>query len=467
MNTKHIINSIKNGKNLEVDLPKYASSLMTSYYKYSMIRLTMNYFTLYEVVSEEENKEVKIVENIIEDINQIIKKSVLSDFDGEVSEKSVKQLDAIRKEVIKKMKVLTAYTDILQVYEHVLNRLEYKYEEGLQPIDDVSFTSEVLQYIFDTKDNVIINDKIKEVIGQLPVRMTKSKYYELVCDSLSVYKGAEKASVDSYIYMMKTSAMLYEPEEMNEYFKELGEFVKELESVSYKDLEKQEYEKLSHNLKEKAEFIGNIVDAYVLVQEVINDLYTVLLSTPYVMDDGEDDSIICKEILKEVNDQFLSGKKESIKEEVAEKLTLTEGRQEQIFFEYSSMESSLYDIKEKYQSIIDGLMLGKIFECLDTVQKLLSSSIFIELDEVQINEIADEVYIEEVTKNLIHEISALFEKSSQPVIRAVIANTINKMPVFFSSTDEVTNYIQNSLVSCRDLAEKTACVQIISDLMAD
>jgi len=45
-----------------------------------------------------------------------------------------------------------------------------------------------------------------------------------------------------------------------------------------------------------------------------------------------------------------------------------------------------------------------------------------------------------------------------------MANTLNKMPVFFQSYGEIEEYIRQSLEQCHDLAEKIASVQLIKSL---
>jgi hypothetical protein len=466
MNKRNLLNNLKEGRDLEQNLPQYANELMSSYYHYSMIRLSMNYYTFYEILGESEDKKVKLNDERMNAVHDIIGKVLVSNLDGVSTEESLQLLDEIRKEIIKKMKVLTAYIDIFQNYEHVLNRLEYRYGKELVPIDDTAFAKEIVQYIFNTNDNVIINNKIKDIIGQLPVRMTKTKYFELICDSISVYKGAQKVSLDNYLYMLRTSAMLYQPEGIKEYFPELTSLEEELKSLSFKDLNEEDYKLYTNKINENATFIGEIVDAYVFMQEVLNNLYTVILSAPYVMNEKKDISI-CKDILKIVHEQFSNNKYTNIEEDVLNQFTLLEGRQEEIYEEYTNLETILSDVKEKNTNLIEGLMLEKIYRRIDIAQLLLSSSLFVELDEVEVNDIVDESYVDKITKEFIEELSELFVNSSQSVMRAVIASTISKMPVFFLSPDDVTNYVTSSLNQCKDLAEKYACKEIITNLMID
>ncbi|HBY72917.1 MAG TPA: hypothetical protein DEG06_11815, partial [Lachnospiraceae bacterium] len=83
-------------------------------------------------------------------------------------------MDELRKEIMKRMNYLSIYLDIFQIYEYVFNRTEYRFKQDeIMIVENDDFARKILRYIFDTEDNVVINAKIMETIGQLPVRITK------------------------------------------------------------------------------------------------------------------------------------------------------------------------------------------------------------------------------------------------------------------------------------------------------
>ena len=57
------------------------------------------------------------------------------------------------------------------------------------------------------------------------------------------------------------------------------------------------------------------------------------------------------------------------------------------------------------------------------------------------------------------------EGQSRLVRRAIMANTLEKIPVFFSTPQEVADYISQSLMLCDDEAEKYASKQLIQEMM--
>ena len=46
-----------------------------------------------------------------------------------------------------------------------------------------------------------------------------------------------------------------------------------------------------------------------------------------------------------------------------------------------------------------------------------------------------------------------------------MANTLEKMPVFFTSAQEVADYVTDSLSSCDDEAEKYAAKQLLMEMI--
>jgi len=476
-NMKSICFEIKDGKNLEANIPQFLNHLVNIYGQYSEVKFAMHYYTFYEYYLESFGDALAEEKVIMKEFNTIIKECLLSDFSGDKMENGVKRLDEMRKNVIRQMKVLTSYTDIFQIYEYVLNRIEYRFAEEQSELNEDAFAEEVLAYIFDTKDNVVINDKIKEVIGQLPVRMSKGRYFDIIKDSLSIYKGAERSSLNDYIYMMETCSMLFEPEGAETAYVEYSDFRKTLEGLDYKKLTKEEYTAYAARLEEVAADINKHVDFYYGLQECINNLYVMLLTAPYAFMEGgyrieslgremkflllPQDMDKFRIIIRMIHNHFEKEEKQPFDEELEEKISYTEGKQEILAEEFGILEPYFYELEQNHTSLLASLMMGPLFQCISLSQKLLSGSLFIELDKVIDKQLVDEEYLQTVREDYLHRLANMFQKNSQAVNRAVMANTINKVPVFFQTVNDVRDYIKNAMDSCKDLAEKTACVTII------
>lgn len=470
-----VCTEIEKGQELDRNLPIFINQLINLYSQYAEVKFTIHYYTFYEYFTETFPKGFD-EDNDLKEFNSLLKEYFLDGEAGRKTEEGIGKLNALRNSCINKMQVLTAYTDIFQVYEYVLNRVEYRFKEEGQELSEEEFVQKAVAYIFDTQDNVVVNGKIKEVLGQLPIRMTKQKYFELIKSSISLYKDADMSSLESFLYMIKTCSMLYDTREMEEY-PYLLNLRKEFIGENYKEITNERYEELTKLLEISASYINTRVDFYFGLQECINNLYVMLLSSPYIYMEGgyklenlkgemkylilpqEMDKL--RDIIGEVNNSFLSEELKPLGAQVEEKLAYTEGKQEMLMEEVSKLEAYLPEIKGRYEEFIKSLMLGPVFNSVLLSEKLLSSSLFVDLDNADNKEKADEEYIIKTQEEVLAELSRLFSENERIVTRAVMANTLSKLPVFFKNQSEVKEYIESSLEQCQDKAEKTACIRII------
>lgn len=135
----------------------------------------------------------------------------------------MKLISDVRNTITAKMKVLTSYTDAFEMYEYILNRKEYSYPENvdeeiqkeLKELDEAGvsdFAEEIYRFVFADQDKVAINSKLQSIIGQLPIRMTKNRFYDILGETLDIYNGVEKESLDQFIEMIENTALIRLPE---------------------------------------------------------------------------------------------------------------------------------------------------------------------------------------------------------------------------------------------------------------
>jgi hypothetical protein len=173
-------------------------------------------------------------------------------------------------------------------------------------------------------------------------------------------------------------------------------------------------------------------------------------------------------VISEINDIFVTQEKKELPEELMEKFTDMEGVQEEISYDITAMEDALYEIKENHKSFTESLMLEQLLQVLLRTQSLLSNSLFINLEEKEEEEATvDEDMVQKEVKALEAELTQIFDGHDRMISRAVMANTINKMPVFFADHKEVMDYVRYSLERCTDIFEKAACTQIINTIMSE
>ena len=228
-NLKVMNRELREGKNLEENLPGFLNKMAGVYHRYAMLELAMRYPAYYEAIRDGEITPAEEDWKLVDALNVLIRENLKEKFDGEGEKASIIAVNDIRKKAVRRMSVLTAYTDRLSLKEYILNRLEYCYKEIPEYEEDDDAAREILRVIFETDDNAIVNEKIRMMLSQLPVRMTKTKFFEYLEQSFQNYAGQDREAVDSFLYMLRSAAGIYEPEGFDEEYPNLKELMKQLD----------------------------------------------------------------------------------------------------------------------------------------------------------------------------------------------------------------------------------------------
>ena len=197
---------------------------------YAYTRLALNYYMYYEVILEGD-----LLSSRLERLSKRYH-GLLKDFlEGSLKPE---ELNGLRDETASAMEANTAYTDAFQAYEYVLNRLEGRFEPQLmgnrsvQP-DEEEWTAEIMAYITDTDEAMVVNERIQSVVGQLPIRLTRNKFFAMVEEGLSVYKGGPVSGLDDMLYILRSEAMLARPEDMETGYEDLHSILREFERADF------------------------------------------------------------------------------------------------------------------------------------------------------------------------------------------------------------------------------------------
>lgn len=506
-NLKGINREIREGKNLEMNLPMFLSDMATVYCRYAMLQLTMQYPSYFEAVKDGDIVLSEEDRRMLETLNTLIKDNILEVFgdgsdgngaaeeefsgiyghdgidgidvaggyDSAAQEEAIRQVDGLRRKTTGRMAVLTAYTDRFALKEYILNRLEYRYQEIPEYKGDDDTSREILIEIFDGDDNAIVNEKIRMMLSQLPVRMTKAKFFEYLDESFEAYAGQDVGAVESYLYMLKSAAGIYEPEGFSEEFTELKELLDELDSAEFNELTDKQFEALNAKLEEGTDFLNNEADIYFGLQELINSLYAALLLYPYADNPDKEERKAGLKILKIINEGFtavlngndLEEEEDAVENDTSAELFVLEGKVENLLVEVPSYEAVLETIAGSHQKLLASMMLDKLYNRLLMAQRLLANSTFADVVPQEKTERADVGYLDKVKKDLSQDLSLRLEAGGKYGNRAMIAAVLKEMPVFFSSRSEVMDYVRGSLAGCRDLAEKTASLKLLNDLFSE
>lgn len=415
---------------------------------YAYTRLALNYYMYYEVVSE-----CSLLDNKLEPLIAEYHKLLTHFLEGS---RDAGRLDNLRNQVIHEMEVNTAYTDAFQAYEYVLNRLEERFEPQLvgarvRPVNEKAAAAEIMSYITDTEDPMVMRERIQSVLGQLPVRLTRQKFFSIIAESLRVYAGGTRESLDDVLYILRSEALLNQPGDMDSGYEELHSILKECSGADYKEMTPEQYRHLTREIERAGDILTDNSGEIMLFMDLINDLYVLFLSRDSVlMDVGEESRL--REILKGVLELFLEDGQTPIPRVLTEKLSFLEGKQE-TYFEQWMREGREEDGEDEAQrSRIELLMSGSSFMPLQKEGDKKASMV-------------DELMLSKELESLFLDLSQCFANQPRQFTRAVMAKILSRLPIFFRTLEETEKFIVNSLESCPDEGEKQVSIRLIRLLM--
>lgn len=455
-------------KNLDKNLSLYINNMMSLYNRFSHIKLAMNYYTFNDVVSETEDEMSQNISEHLSKLNVIIKENVVNNSEEVTRTDSIDVLKNIRKQITDTMEIVTTFVDRFAIFEHILNRIEYKFLDEIFDEDyyDNQFANDIMNFILADRDSVVVNGKIAEVVGQLPMRLTKNKFFELVHDALNLYKGQEKSSLNDFVYMLKTASGAYSPEGFEDNFKDLHEIFNKLSAYNYKEITKEEFDEARKLLDYSIDCVTRISDLYVQLMELINDTLVLLMSKQYAFQDNsekENCNFVITSVLESDNMEFA----DQMFDDLNDKFISFEGKQEKIYSLISSNDYAIDDIASSFTNELETFNLTEAFNELKDISKLSSGSNFVNLVEVKDADEAVQEDVDCVFEEYHQTMTELFKSGSQIYNRAVMSRVLSSLPVFFNNVDEIMNYVKTSLSQCSDLAERKACVALIQMLIED
>ncbi len=435
---------------------RFMKKQMSAAYQYSRVRLVLNYYTLFESIAEktEVSEEVMFccqrLNSLMED--QLFGKSVQ---DG---------LLKLRSEITCKVETLTSYTDCFQIYGYVLNRLERKFETVPETgIDEEDLALRLMEFIKDAGETPARNERIRNIIEQLPVRLTKQKFFGFIMEGLSVYLGASRKSLKDMMYILRTESMVSLGADMAKHTS-LYKTLAKLQDIDYRTMTNESYEEVSSLHRLACESLTEEAGMYMMLQELVNDMCVLSFSRQEALVDELEEEFY-KSLLSEILEKFFKEDYSPGNEAFFNKLTQLEGKQETYYERYLRTELP----EENEQRNLDPDFINAV-----NVDRLLSGSCFAELKQVEekakqepseAEKEVDRLWLERVAEEFFKELETMFSRTSKPVVRAIMAKVLSGLPVYFRSISEIEDYIRGSLKSCLDEEEKETCKELLEELM--
>ena len=459
---RQLVHDIHKGKNLRENLPRYARTAADLYRDYGSLELTFSAFTLIQELTEGDegsrllssgSREAELADQVCALLGKAGK--------GETD--MVPALQAIREEITGRMDLLTAYTDRFIIYEYVLNRMELDFasedevRRQLGEFAEEEYIERLRTFLFANKDQNVVKDRLRLVMSQIPVRMTSSKFLDRVKETMTLYQGGDIASLNSFVYMLQTAAMVYEPARHVGEYGELEEALARLEQADYGAFTEDEYNDLAGVLEEGARRIHELTDFYYSLQKVANGIYAMCLLGE-MPGRGSKLYDACRSIW------VCLAKREYLEE----MLVPLEGRIEPMVEQSSYLESVLFEIQTSYKKQLEETELTETFRNLGAVANLLSDSLFAELFREEEGErTADAAYVQRRAGEVVDQIAGKLKQVSRPVKRAIMAQVLDKLPPSFENSGDAMDYIRLNLFGCQNPGEKCVVLTLLRDLMRE
>ena len=455
MKTNSTIRGIAHGHMTKDNLTGFSSMMTSDARTLSLARIAMNlpvYLDMGEEPSDEYTRISKLSAAYCGLLGRVNKELVSG-----LDEKREEEALSLRKESTQIMELLSAYTDRFTVYEYVLNRLEYRFsgaslESGYS---DEDMTQEILQKLSSETDQTVRQSMLVSIIEQLPMRMTRKRFFQVLAEGMDAYKGSDKNAVDGQLFMLRTAAMLEEPAEFKQSFPAFYEVVETFKKAPLSAVSEAEWNELHDMLASAMEELNSQMDRMLLLQELINDLCVVTMTDGCTWTEQHKtcSSIISFTLTPGTDEAALNAM-----------LTALEGIQEQYSMTFQEKSTLVDELMQSSKEQLSEQGMLENFSKLEVLSKLLSSSRFADIEQKQESEAVEASYIEEQTAALISELETFLKSSSKPLARAVMAKLVTMVPLFIRDYNQLEEYIKNSLSSCSDVAEKLACIEIIRSL---
>ncbi|MCT4688156.1 hypothetical protein [Vallitalea sp.] len=467
MNFSTIKNNIRTNKNLESTLEQLAENYQFSQYKVAVYDLLFNCITFLEMLDDTKNNNYLLKDSQSKEIT----KWVIAIFDNYANLESLvyerQDLMKIRDKIESNIEMLSYYTDEVETYEYILNRIEGRFIHNYYDLeDDSSFAGNLLQFIFETDENIVINEKIKLTLSQLPIRITKNKFHEYIENSLELYKGAYISDLNNFIDMLKGTAIL--GQDYKGYHRDIWENIEILRNTDYKNIEKPQYDNIVDIKIDIANKIEKIYSVYTLGASIINNLIEISYCDRFSSFADNDTLHIVDELFHIIK---IKGEKIGADDELFNSLERIEG----------VIETNLGDI-EKYAPVIEtaNTKYNKFIKeygfsvTYKNIQKLdymsATSSYFMnpeKMDMTEDDDRIDEFTLAKIKKELIFCIDEYLKDKSQIYRRAIMSRLLYYLPVTFKKPQEIHSYIINSLEQCSDLNEKNASKELLRQVIDD
>ena len=396
----------------------YFKELENTYFELAFTELALDYYCFKERDLEKPlAKDDTQAEGFRTRLEALVEKS-FSDYDALCE--TGKSADALKAEIRDEVEKLVKIIDRLELDKYVSEREAVEGESFDYPDDDEA-AKIVLRSMFAVNDNAIINERIKNAVYELPVRMTKVRFFDIIKNGMKLYIGSDCDILDRFVYMLESSTGIS------------GDEV--LKAMS----EQPELSKI----RERYEYLNDLAG-------ICNYICVIGSAAENVRAEKKEDVKKLIELIK------LSSSLNGDNAEDAENiLGSLEGKLEDMSQKVPALEAKLAGYIESEEGELSEKAI-----LLERMRRLMSSSLYADLD-TEVPAEADETAVEKAFEGLKAKLETSFSADGRALTRARMAAALSSLPVFFNSRTEVMNYVREALSSCSNNHEKNIAVSNI------
>ncbi len=448
-----------------MDLEKFIErDVPECYFSMAVIMGAVNYYTLYETWAGEPEVDgvrkhnidnLPVVRPILNELNSIAEALYgLEEFDAEALKG---RLTELRENIKSRAMEIASYTDVFSLYEYVLNRISFDTTDAKTFNNDAS-ARDILSAIFGNNENAVINENIRLMVSQLPLRMTKAKFFSIIEDSLRRYIDTDSSSLEREIYMIKSSAGLFTA--FDECYTELNKSVEIFKSVDFSSLDENSYKDLETRLADSVSIITDISEFLQAAEAAVNMMLITAVTYVYIDEERKSDIAGMKLLTDEALEGFKSGVKEEMSEATLNCLELLEGKFESMMEKIQSVQTKISKVYKDNSE----LETPAVLKDLEICERLVSLSVYADLEDA-VSTILTEDAVLAAVKDLQSDMAEAFSNDKKTMVRARMAAALAQLPVFFESRTDVMNYVRDSLDGCRDINEKRISVKLLLEAL--
>ena len=441
---------------LEEDVPD-------CYFSMAVIQASINHYLLYEAwAGEPESEDVRThrledlpaAKSIVDRLNVFMDESYRDNL-TDTSERKEAVLK-FREEIKQTAMAVATYTDEFRLYEYLINRVKPDEKTEFKSFNNDAMARDVLTAIFKSGDNAVINENIKTCVSNLPLRMTKNKFFDIIEGLFNRYIDTDSSSLDREIYMLRSSAGIYE--RRSDMFPELEKRLLSFRDFNFAEMNDNSYNEAMELLKDTVSVLTDISELLQVCEQVVNLLTVMLAMYSKVTPEFRKDIVGLRVLTDEALDGFKNNCKEPMSPEALGCFEAMEGKFEPLVEKLSRIQAK---VATAYKGNLE-LTAPDILEDLDLCERLLSGSVFADLKDEESHELTSSE-VKEKFNVFRDELSAKLSEDDRYMLRARMSAVLGQLPVFFDSRTEVMNYVRESLDGCRDVYEKMVSVRLIMD----